>query len=111
MDIRNFIHAHIGGFGQKGMRQASSREQATLLHWKILVIVFLVSIPVVCTTSFFLYQNISRGEFAPVEKTSSVRPVASAVELFALTVKNFETKRVTFEQFKLNHPTSVDPSR
>ncbi|GEM_PF-6924468 len=88
-----------------------SLEEKALFHWKILIVVFFVIALFVLATSFVVYQDIGRGEFSPVTKTSPAVSGQVTLERLEKLVSYFETKSVTFDQVRKNRAVSVDPSR
>lgn len=109
MNIGNFLRTHNQSSQMKSAQR--THEQRVLLHWKALVALFFVAVPVLCVTSFYLYRDIDQGKFLPTEEKAPVMEAGETEDqVLSTVVKYFETKRATFDQFRKTELHSVDPS-
>ena|SRR3989344_9066417 len=112
MTQKNFFQAVIGKIRrEKKMKQSPSREVQVLFHWKIIVISSLVLMVLVFVESFFMYRDISRGEFFPVQKDSESPPALATQDLLLKVVGDFKAKALIFDEFDTSGKVLVDPSR
>lgn len=88
----------------------SSRVESALFRWKILVAVFFVLTVSVLCTSFWIYQDIGRGEFFPNVQLKPPESGLITKEHLDKTINDFSIKSATFDQIRKNHSRSVDPS-
>ena len=111
MTFKNFILKLTSRSGNALPQVQRSFEAKNLFHWRVLLIAFFVMTALVLTTSFFVHQDIGRGEFSPVTKIAVPGSGQVTSERLEKLIGYFEIKSVTFEQVRKNRTVTVDPSR
>ena len=111
MNLKLFLKKIISKKNQAEFKASLSHEARAQIHWEIVIIIFLVAVLAVFFNSFWIYRNISRGEFFPVAKSSLTTSGPLTKKNIEAVVSAFEAKQVTFEQVRKSHTVLADPSR
>lgn len=85
-------------------------ETRALLHWKIMVIIFLFGVALTFISNFFLYRSIGQGELKfSAGEVPSKQVVVKILDIDEV-VQLFSTKKMTFDQLRENGLKVEDPS-
>lgn len=111
MELKNLISTYFKKPEPTLVTKLISMEARTLFHWKIVLTLFFLATATVFTGSYFIYQDISSGDFLLTKEKTTTNSSEASFELLSKTVDSFKIKSLTFEELSRSTRKSTDPSR
>ncbi|MES2087984.1 MAG: hypothetical protein V4467_03250 [Patescibacteria group bacterium] len=107
-DIKGFYGKFFGATQKKAV--PLSRSAKTLLHWKIIVISFLVAVLLIFAYSYFFYDDVVSGDLPQNDKKVTAKSAQTLSKQLGAVVNYFEVKGGTFQIFRNDRSVLPDPS-